>query len=89
MGKEQYNIVKLPRNTRRFAAESQEMVVHVFLLSGRFKRLVTEGGHSYLLASACLARGDQPNFEENAPRIWAEILASNRFRELLRELLRE
>ena len=36
-----------------------------------------------------LARRDNPNFEKNAPRIWAEILASNQFRESLRELLRE
>ena len=32
---------------------------------------------------------DHPNFEKNALRIWAEILASNQFRESLRELLRE
>ena len=36
-----------------------------------------------------LARGDHPNFEKNAPRIWAKILASNQFRESLGELLRE
>ena len=32
-----------------------------------------------------LVRGNHPNFEKRAPRIWAEILASNQFRESLRE----
>ena len=36
-----------------------------------------------------LVRGEHPNFEKDAPRTWAEILASNQFRESLRELLRE
>ena len=39
--------------------------------------------------SEFLARGNHPDFEKNAPRIWAEILTSNQFRESLRELLRE
>ena len=34
--------------------------------------------------------GEPPQFwKKNAPRIWAEMLASNQFRESLRELLRE
>ena len=43
----------------------------------------------FCTARNILACGDHPNFEKNAPRIWAEILASNQFRESLRELLRE
>ena len=35
-----------------------------------------------------LARGNHPTFENKAPRIWDEILASNQFRESLKELLR-
>ena len=33
--------------------------------------------------------GTTPILKKNAPRIWAEILAFNQFRESLRELLRE
>ena len=33
--------------------------------------------------------GTTPILKKNTPRIWAEMLASNQFRESLRELLRE